>query len=539
MRTLNQKTCGKPGNNAVNWRFEWPRRMLFCLCTCCVWHPVVLAQASQLGSTATLDWLRNPNQQTVDNAEPKPVRPLSDMIGSLAAQPSPAFRYRLWPAKTQLKPGSAQTHFYRAAVERYSIVSRLTVEQNTALNQLMGEDIQTLSTDAAREWVERFAPVYEELEAMSRAEDLDWDLRIRDLRGQDIWGVRLEDVQQARSLARLLTMKIRTQIDDKDFEGATASMRVGFRMAALVGHGESLVQTLVGLAIENMMYAAVDYAIRSPDCPNLYWALRSLPEPLMPIAESAEIELAMVLKTIPIFEESEIIGLSDKELTKRLSKSMKELKQLMGRETEFGPAEVVGITLSLSGDRARQRLLKSGYDAKQLDALTPLQASLIDAGRELRAQSDELLKGLKIAGHEGNALRKQVQENFEAWLVNERGSAASMVGSLLFPGTQSIYGATARTEMLRNRLMVAEAVRHYAATHGGQLPMSLEQIVDTPLPNDPFNGKAFSYRKETRPKGQFVTLLASEEGGWRTTEILESQYSFPRAPANPPAPANP
>lgn len=537
MQTPNQKFCGIPWSS-LNRRFEWPCRVMYCLWIAIVWHSLSLAQASQLGSTATLDWLRNPNKQTVDNAEPKPVRPLSDMVGSLAAQPSPAFRYRLWPTRTQLKPGSAQTHFYRAAVERYSIVSRLTAEQNTALNQLMGEDINTLSTAAAREWVERFAPVFEELEAMSRAEDLDWDLRIRDLRGQDIWGVRMEDVQQARSLARLLTMKIRTQIDDKDFEGATASMRGGFRMAALVGRGESLVQTLVGLAIENMMYAAVDYAIRSPDCPNLYWALRSLPEPLVPIAEAAEIELAMVLETIPIFQESEITGLSDKELLKRLSKSMKELKQLMGRESEFGPAEVVGITLSLSGDRARQRLLKSGYDAKQLDALTPLQASLINAGHELRAQSDELLKGLKISSREGNALRKQVQENFEAWLANERGSAASMVGSLLFPATQSLYGATARTEMLRNRLMVAEALRHYAATHDGHLPATLEEIVDTPVPSDPFSGKPFSYRKETRPKGQFITLMASEEGGWRT-EILESQYSFPLAPANSPAPTNP
>jgi len=42
-------------------------------------------------------------------------------------------------------------------------------------------------------------------------------------------------------------------------------------------------------------------------------------------------------------------------------------------------------------------------------------------------------------------------------------------------------------------LRIVEAIRDYGASHGSRLPESLSKIVDPPVPDDPFTGKAFHY----------------------------------------------
>jgi hypothetical protein len=47
-----------------------------------------------------------------------------------------------------------------------------------------------------------------------------------------------------------------------------------------------------------------------------------------------------------------------------------------------------------------------------------------------------------------------------------------------------------------------EAVRAYAAAHDGRPPATLEEIIETPAPVDPFTGKGFVYSV----KGDEVTI---------------------------------
>jgi hypothetical protein len=43
-------------------------------------------------------------------------------------------------------------------------------------------------------------------------------------------------------------------------------------------------------------------------------------------------------------------------------------------------------------------------------------------------------------------------------------------------------------------LQCVEALRHYAASHDGQLPKQLSEITDAQVPEDPVSGKPFAYR---------------------------------------------
>ena len=65
----------------------------------------------------------------------------------------------------------------------------------------------------------------------------------------------------------------------------------------------------------------------------------------------------------------------------------------------------------------------------------------------------------------------------------------------LFPGMHGL-GAQARLDRRVAALRVVESIRMYAATKGGALPESLDNITDVPVPLDPVTGKPFGYHLE-------------------------------------------
>lgn len=64
-----------------------------------------------------------------------------------------------------------------------------------------------------------------------------------------------------------------------------------------------------------------------------------------------------------------------------------------------------------------------------------------------------------------------------------------------------------------NALQVVEAIRHYAATHDGQMPQALSDIKDMAIPNDLMSGKPFEYRRTA--EGAEVQSTVPEGGNER------------------------
>jgi len=64
-----------------------------------------------------------------------------------------------------------------------------------------------------------------------------------------------------------------------------------------------------------------------------------------------------------------------------------------------------------------------------------------------------------------------------------------------------------------NALQVVEAMRHYAATNDGQLPLTLSDIKDRKIPNDLMSGKAFQYSRTA--KGATLRSVIPKNGDER------------------------
>ena len=198
--------------------------------------------------------------------------------------------------------------------------------------------------------VSDLAEVFAEIRKMAQSEDKRWDHRLRDLRGPELFAYLLPDVQQSRSLARLLAIHIDHQVAVGQIDGAIESLRDGFHLARFVGQGETLIHRLVGIAIESFMFDRLEQMLQNEDCPNMYWALATLPRPLVDLKDSIQFELGSVHRVMPVLQEAEE---SDHEQEYWLSAWAKSLEAL--QTVVDVPDSKIGLAMiSVAATRTRQ-----------------------------------------------------------------------------------------------------------------------------------------------------------------------------------------
>jgi hypothetical protein len=85
-------------------------------------------------------------------------------------------------------------------------------------------------------------------------------------------------------------LQARAQFAQGEYDTAVGTVQNGFTMAKHLGDGPTLLQGLVGVAIGARMFRPLEQFIQEPNSPNLYWALRDLPQPFIDLTEQSEYE---------------------------------------------------------------------------------------------------------------------------------------------------------------------------------------------------------------------------------------------------------
>lgn len=454
--------------------------------------PFVPAADGGLGSTMTLE------KSPVTKQEEKASRL---RVTTAAGEPVPALKYQFWPARSTLDPGSAQQHFFRA-------LTLLLSQPEEHRKQLDGW-VEDPDIAKIRSFVETQTAVLSELHTMALSEAVDMDHHIRDLGGIELYSFLLPDVQEARTLARLLRLRAIEQLDRRDFEGAVSTISDGYRLSSLISTGETLIEQLVAIAIASIMEDTVDRAIQTPGCPNLYWALASLPRPISKIRDSVQFEMHFLTRLFPLLADAENADYPEDVWRKKWVDSLEPLGKLTGDSSHKVSLALAMATVGFV-EPARQRLLTSGFAAEKLANMPPTQIVIIDTARELRRLSDESVKAYLLPIEMRKPLMVAREKRFQQWVQEERwSSGGAMVASVFFPAISQVHEAEVRKLMTQQRLMTVEALRMHAATHEGKLPESLDQLDPVPAMPDPYTGKAFGYRVESID-GQSIVILTAD-----------------------------
>jgi hypothetical protein len=407
-----------------------------------------------------------------------------------AAAPVPALNYRLLPSSADLNPGDAAPVYLRI---RYNTKDDLWNAINPNFLKWRDLPLDRFPTAEARKFVDQFGPQLEQIAFGAHRQTCNWGYTLPEQR-LDVVNVALADAQGMRQCLLLLDLKVRVEIAEAKIDQALRTIETTLAFSRHIAEGPFLINGLIGIAGASLMVDRCDELIAQPGAPNLYWALTALPRPFIDLRHEVETERKLCENMIP-------------ELTEALSSSPRtaaEWSSLLARMH----ARIV----NWSRDKEPELKTLASWDLARLKAESlPTARAYLKTRPDLDDnppvdRSDDQIVALYLAARH----RELWDDLFKASYLPTRDAivqldaaarrveAARSVPLSLFAGMIPAIRAVIINRLRIDRRVAAlrtiEALRLHAASHGGELPESLGQITEVPIPEDPATGEPFVYR---------------------------------------------
>jgi len=381
--------------------------------------------------------------------------------------PKPALRYLLLPELREMQPGNPIPNFLKCVLEAEASADPNNIGKN-ALRQ----------ADQA-----------------ARLDKPDWQILLK--AKTDGIGLLLPDLQKMRELAAALQMRFRVEVNQRRFDDAIVTAKTMFAMSRHLGEHPTLIGDLVGIAIAQVTIGPLEEMLEQPGCPNLYWALTNLPQPFISLDQGMQGERLMIHAELRDLDDSQPMT---PEQLKRMADRIDRLIERSGETRErLNERRLQPLWLAA----AYNHRLEEGLPKEKLLQFPLDQVLLLEEKREFQVRRDDQMKVMTLPYWEMARL-------VDTWFINGRKviDEPALFDSLL-PNMIRVRQAQGRLEQRIGMMRHMEAIRIYAAEHGGKLPEKLADIT-LPLPVDPFTGKPFRYQLDgetahlrgTPPKGR-------------------------------------
>ncbi len=345
-------------------------------------------------------------------------------------------------------------------------------------------------------------------------ESCDWNHRVRELQGIAPLAFLLPELQEARTIARVLRIQARLELAEGHFEEALATITMGYRLAENVAQSPILISGLVGIAIAQTMNACVLDWIESGG-PNLYWALASLPNPLVDIRPALQQEMHLPLQVFPFLQDPEQAVHTPEQWRAIIGESMQRMASVSDSSTlsDDLAAQAMAMGLILAGyPAAKQQLIDSGMDTARVEAMPVGQVIAIQSARAYHKVYQESMKWTLLPYWQSyRQMRATFADLQTQGFFGKSGSisGAIPIAALLLPAIEPATFAPVRLQREIAALQTIEALRAAAARTGGQFPQTLEELQSSPVPVDPLTGRLMEYQIDN---GAAVLTLPPPDG---------------------------
>ncbi|QJW99222.1 hypothetical protein [Frigoriglobus tundricola] len=412
---------------------------------------------------------------TAPAADASPAAPVTRLTVAPAAVAKPALKYQLLPEVNELKPGNPVQWYLRCFMEQRNFffhkdsVAQRAQYQTMPLKELPAEELRNYGGSALTQadWA-------------ARLDTPDWQALDRVLtEGADL---RTPELGPLKLLAAGLQVRFRGEVARGDFDDAIRTAKTMFAFARHLGEYPTSAANRLGLAVADMALDALTELVEQPGSPNLYWALTDLPVPLVELRKGVQGDRTLADTELRALRAD--VALSDADLDEllgRLSGRIGFARERAGKP----PRNLRGVITARAKDAgavaaARTRLIDAGAGKNAVAGLPPLQAILLDDKRAFEIRRDDEIKllGLKLW-------------EIDAPVVGNKDELNGLFEDLL-PRVGDSRRAQGRLEQRIALLRHVEALRLYAAAHGGKLPEKPADV-GVPLPVDPFTGKPIEY----------------------------------------------
>lgn len=417
-----------------------------------------------------------------------------------AAESAPALKYKLFPIVTETTRGNAAARYMRAITmiaERSPLPAELRDKVQVWYEQRAAE----LPVAEVKAWLASQQHIFREIEVASRCESCDWGIRFHELRDDDVIGILLPDLQQTRQAARLLRLKAQVEIAERRLEDAIATLKMAYRLADDVGKHTNIIGNLVSAAIASMINEVTLELIETPGSPNLYWALRSLPNPTADQLESRWLEANTVYQLFPFLKTADTDQASQEEWQRRVAHVIHSMRNLNSYPSRTSPAEPLSamVTAIRCYPVAKRELLARGMERTKLEAMPVGQVVSIYARNCWQHVIDESMKWAILPYDQGIAHLSTLHDTLkrDGYLQADPSSLPErdpLLLSTVLWNTSGVNDAFIRRQRMVALLATIEAIRMQSVSDQRKLPQSLDQISIVPVPLDPARMKYFLYR---------------------------------------------
>jgi hypothetical protein len=437
-----------------------------------------------------------------------------NLVVAPAALPRNSLRLALLPPLLDQQPGDclalvAEARAAYRALDNFKQVDDEIREDQTA--KLADVDRPRLKAN-----LERAGKPLALLERAARASRCDWGKVTNDLRTKGI-GASLEVVQEFRSLIPLLAARARLEVLEDRPTDAVRTVGLGLRLAQRVGEAPALISHLVAIALSTILLEQLDVAIAHPKCPNLYWSLTQLPQPLFSLRTAMQGERTGAYGTFPAlfrFVLDPNGPLPTEGEMQAFAKTGAGALQNIGIQSGEAERLALGVAISFKHEAAVKYLTETGYPAEKLRQWPPLLVAVVHAlvdyeeklGRTVVAMEQPYWLGVQQL----DALEKELRPR---GLALDPAGPAIPLSRLLLPAVSRVTMASARNERRFACLRAVEALRLHASSKGGW-PKTLAEVEGVPVPVDPVTGEAFDYRVEGDVAVLHGPLVTGKEGGY-------------------------
>jgi hypothetical protein len=423
------------------------------------------------------------------------AQPPSLPATKLTIQPAPvarpALKYLLLPELRDTSSGNA-AYLYQRAHSPELVTRVLRSPQYTQSFDWLEVPLKDFPLKKAQDFLPRAA--LREVDLAARREYCDWDLT--DRLKKDGISLLLPDVQEFRNFAAFLALRARIELAEKKFDKALYTFQTGFSLGKDVANAPTLIHALVGVAIDGVMVRQVEEMIQTPGSPNLYWALTSLPRPLISLRKPLQGEKLWLDVEFPEFRTIETVPLTVQQQQSLLDR----IDRIYMLSYEGGAQQArwtrrlatIGIAMKVY-PAAKRALIAQGFRPESVEALPVLQVVAIQALRQFREHEDDMYKWFNFPYRQA---RKHLAES-RLRLQKARRALDTLPFLLdLLPAVSRVSFAQVRLDRRIAALRCVEAVRLYAAAHDGKLPATLAAISEVPIPLDPVTGNDFLYKAD-------------------------------------------
>ncbi len=302
-------------------------------------------------------------------------------------------------------------------------------------------------------------------------------------------------------------LQTRLNVAEHKYDAAVANLQTAYTFAYQV-QGQTVIQDLVATAMAYLVNREARTLITSPDSPNLYWALATIPHPLVNIRRGMDSEHCWLYWTFPVLRDVENAHLMDEQWLELAEKKLAVLDVHVTREQILAWAKAHFAS-------AKEYALAAGIPSERVEKMPMLQVVAFQQMHDYEYWSDAMTRWMFLPFPQAYPESKRWQKDFAA--AHPEGEP-SLARQLLPLVPRSLF-MIAKVDQEIAALQCIEAIRMYAAENG-RLPKRLSDITQVPAPDDPLTGKPFAYTLD----GQTATLDCPQPAG--EEERYHSRYEL-------------